>query len=103
MIHTSRSDQPTRSRPDADRPASWKLWLVVLILAAAAAAVIYLGVDARTKAAAAVRQETMELAIPTVEVAHPKRGSMENEVVIPGNIQPFIDSPIYARASGYLK
>jgi RND family efflux transporter MFP subunit len=28
---------------------------------------------------------------------------MQNEVVLPGNIQAFIDSPIYARASGYLK
>ena len=28
---------------------------------------------------------------------------MKDEVVLPGNIQAFTDSPIYARASGYLK
>ena len=28
---------------------------------------------------------------------------MQDEVVLPGNIQAFIDSPVYARASGYLK
>ncbi len=103
MIETSRSDQPTQSRTTGDHPNAWKLWLVLVLLAIAAAVVIYRGVDARTKAAAAVKQETMELAVPTVAVAHPRRGSMENEVVIPGNMQAFIDSPIYARASGYLK
>ena len=44
-----------------------------------------------------------ELAIPTVAVIHPKPGALKNEVVLPGNIQAFTDSPIYARASGYLK
>jgi len=33
----------------------------------------------------------------------PKKGANAEEVVIPGNIQPFIDSPIYARTNGYLK
>ena len=45
----------------------------------------------------------MELAVPTVAVAHPRMGALQDEVVLPGNIQAFIDSPIYARASGYLK
>ena len=103
MIETSRSHPPTQSRPAEDRPKVWRLWLVLVILAITVGAVIYRGVDARTRAAAAVKQETMELAVPTVAVSHPKRGSMENEVVIPGNVQPFIDSPVYARASGYLK
>ena len=33
----------------------------------------------------------------------PRKGANAEEVVIPGNIQPFIDSPIYARTNGYLK
>ena len=32
-----------------------------------------------------------------------KNGALQNEVVLPGNIQAFIDAPIFARASGYLK
>ncbi len=66
-------------------------------------ALVIWGIDARIKTAAAVRQETLDLAIPTVSVIHPKPGSLKNEVVLPGNIQAFIDSPIYARDSGYLK
>ena len=34
---------------------------------------------------------------------HPKLGAPQNEVVLPGNIQAFNDSPIYARTNGYLK
>ncbi|MGB7622814.1 MAG: efflux RND transporter periplasmic adaptor subunit, partial [Terriglobia bacterium] len=32
-----------------------------------------------------------------------KRGSPQQELVLPGNMQPFIESPIYARTNGYLK
>ena len=44
-----------------------------------------------------------EMAIPTVSVVHPKRGAPTQEVVLPANVQAYIDSPIYARTNGYLK
>ena len=65
--------------------------------------VIFRGIAARIQTAAAVKQETMDLAVPDVPVAHPRLGAMQNEIVLPGNIQAFIDSPVSARASGYLK
>ncbi len=34
---------------------------------------------------------------------HPKMGAPGNEVILPGDIQAFQDSPIYARTNGYLK
>ena len=84
-------------------PHVLKLALVVLIAVLVVGAVIVWGIDARIKTAAAVKRETLDLATPTVGVAHPKMGALQNEVVLPGNIQAFIDSPIFARASGYLK
>lgn len=96
---------PKHSEPAASRgPArALKVGLVLLITIVVVAAVIVWGIDARIKTAAAVKQETNELATPTVAVAHPKKGAMQNEVVLPGNIQAFTDAPIFARASGYLK
>ncbi len=38
-----------------------------------------------------------------MSVIHPKPGAVKDEVVLPGNVQAFTDSPIYARSSGYLK
>jgi RND family efflux transporter MFP subunit len=61
------------------------------------------GINTRIKAAASVKQETVDMSVPTVSVVHPKRGALKDEIVLPGNIQAFTISPIYARTSGYLK
>ncbi len=34
---------------------------------------------------------------------HPKRGAAAEEVVLPGNAQAYVATPIYARTNGYLK
>jgi RND family efflux transporter MFP subunit len=36
-------------------------------------------------------------------VIHPKRGAPQQEIVLPGGMQPYTDAPIYARTNGYLK
>src|SRR5216684_792705 len=46
---------------------------------------------------------TREAAIPIVNVIHPRDGAPLEELVLPGNTQPFSDTPIFARTSGYLK
>jgi len=42
-------------------------------------------------------------AIPTVALANIARGSAEQSLILPGNIQPYNKAAIYARVSGYLK
>ena len=61
------------------------------------------GLVSRAKAAASLKQETLQMADPMVTVAPPKRADDATEVVLPGNIQAFTDAPIYARTNGYLK
>jgi RND family efflux transporter MFP subunit len=103
MIET----QPARGAAPPRTPSGFtralKLIVIVILLAVLAGALVVWGIDARIKTAAAVKEETLDLAIPTVSVIRPKPGTMQNNLVLPGNIQAFIDSPIYARASGYLK
>jgi RND family efflux transporter MFP subunit len=103
MLETPIAGKPSETRGAREFPRVLKLVLVLLITALVVVAVIVWGIDARIKTAAAVKRETQDLAMPTVAVAHPKMGSLENEVVLPGNIQAFIDAPVSARASGYLK
>ena len=50
-----------------------------------------------------IRQETIDQAVASVSVIHPKRGALKDEIGLPGNIQAFVDAPVYARTSGYLK
>ena len=49
-----------------------------------------------------VKQNT-EAAIPTVTTTTAEASSAGEELVLPGAVQAFIEAPIYARTSGYLK
>jgi RND family efflux transporter MFP subunit len=81
--------------------------IVKVVLALALVSLLALGIlrgiNTRIKAAASVKQETIDMSVATVSVVHPKRGALRDEIILPGNIQAFTVSPIYARTSGYLK
>jgi len=51
----------------------------------------------------ALAKETETLAIPTVAVIHPTTESSDEDLVLPGTMQAYVESPIYARTNGYLK
>jgi RND family efflux transporter MFP subunit len=61
------------------------------------------GIVPRLRSRKALAAETSELAAPTVLVIQPKRGAPSQEILLPGNIQAFVDASIYARTNGYLK
>ncbi len=61
------------------------------------------GIQGRTHAASILVKETEQSAIITVQVIHPKLGAQSTELLLPGNIQAFTDTPVYARTNGYLK
>lgn len=61
------------------------------------------GILSRGHAEAALAARTEAAAIPTVAVTKPKVGAATEEVVLPGTVQAWVDAPIYARTSGYLK
>jgi RND family efflux transporter MFP subunit len=50
----------------------------------------------------ALAKETDAEAIPTVAVVHPAAEPGDTELVLPGNLQAYIESPIFARTNGYL-
>jgi len=51
----------------------------------------------------ALAKETETLAVPTVAVIHPTTEAAEEGLVLPGTLQAYVESPIYARTNGYLK
>ena len=53
--------------------------------------------------AAALSQETLENAIPTVAVTYAKPALPNETITLPGNIQAWFQAPIYAQVSGYVK
>src|SRR5437660_2812491 len=48
-------------------------------------------------------EETETLAIQTVGVIHATPEAGEEDLVLPGTMEAFVESPIYARTNGYLK
>ena len=70
--------------------------LLVLITAGA---VTFLNKRSETDALA---KETEAVSVPTVAVVQPKTEPGNDELVLPGNLLAFIESPIFARTNGYL-
>jgi RND family efflux transporter MFP subunit len=56
----------------------------------------------RTARARALAKETEQNALPTVAVISPTAAKPEQELLLPGSLQAYTESPIYARTNGYL-
>ena len=78
-------------------------WQMAALVALAVFGVLAVEIKTRAKAAANLRVVTLQMAVPSVSVTLPKPTEPAQEIVLPGNIQPYISSPIYARTDGYLK
>jgi len=96
---SSHSPAPTK-KPPLSGP---KALLLAFALVAGAVVLAILGIVPRVRARTTLQRQTDELAAPAVIVARPQPGRLAQDLVLPGNIQAFTDSPIYARTSGYLK
>src|SRR6202046_5900901 len=96
--------QPEQETGHAPRESGSKHGvLITVIVLAIIAAVVIGGIVPRLRAKEALQKETYDLAVPTVNVAHAKQGAPQTEIVLPGNMQAFTESPIYARTNGYLR
>ena len=61
------------------------------------------GEVSRVLARSALGRETAESAMPTVATVTAERSTLGEDLVLPGAVQAYIEAPIYARTSGYLK
>jgi RND family efflux transporter MFP subunit len=80
-----------------------KRWLVLAVAVIIVATLLISGIRSRVRARAALDTETVQAALTAVSVVSPKRTTPAEEIILPGNVQPYISSPIYARTNGYLK
>jgi RND family efflux transporter MFP subunit len=95
-------EPPTLSVVKAPR-RSKRGWLIAGTLLVVFGGIFVYGVLARLWKGNTVRAETAQMAVPSVSVVSPQRSAPSQEIVLPGNVQPFISSPIYSRTNGYLK
>ncbi len=88
--------------PSAQPKNTRMIWVFCVALVVLAVGIVT-GIRSRGSAEAALASTAIESSVPTVRVTHPDLGEQLEEVDLPGNVQAFNDTPIYARTSGYLK
>jgi RND family efflux transporter MFP subunit len=93
----------TPTQAARERTETRKRWLIALVVFAVAGGLLFLGIRSRIKAEQQLRTVTAQMAVPAVTVVRPMPSTPAQEIILPGDIQPFISSPIYARVNGYLK
>jgi len=95
-------DERTEAKP-AKKSVPRSALLFLAAAACAVALVVLFGIHSRTMAASRLVEATDQAAIASVHVVHPQTAARAQDLVLPGNTQAFIDSPIYARTNGYLE
>ena len=90
------SGQPPKS---GSRPLFVVFFFVAAALVIAGAILLFL----RRGEYQTLAKNTEALAIPTVAVIHPIPEPGDEKLVLPGTMQAYVESPIYARTNGYLK
>lgn len=88
-----------RRWPAQARGAAGLLVVVLLI----AAALVAWGLISRHRADAELRHETEQQGAMPVSVVQPRQDGSSQALTLPGNVQAYVEAPIHARTSGYLK
>jgi RND family efflux transporter MFP subunit len=102
-VNEASQNRPVQPAPIEKKPLSRTLLAGLGVAALLLAIVIYSGIHGRAVAANDLGTATERAAVATVSVVEPKTGTELQELVLPGTTQAFIDTPIFARTSGYLK
>src|SRR5580704_14111026 len=80
------------------RKALFFVGLIVVVLLVAGAVSLL----TRMRSSRVLAETTVQNAVPSVAVVHPLAEKPDEELVLPGTLQAYVDSPIYARTNGYL-
>jgi RND family efflux transporter MFP subunit len=94
---------PEPSADESDKNLRHKIRRYSLILLVVALCLAVWGEVSRVRARASLGKDAAQAAIPTVVTVSPNRTPLGEELVLPGSVQAYVEAPIYARTSGYLK
>jgi multidrug efflux system membrane fusion protein len=97
--HQTASIQPPPELPPAPPRKALMLVAVVLLVLLVSGAVTLVSHVTHERALA---KETERETVPTVAVVHPLAEKPDEELVLPGSLLAYEESPIYARTNGYL-
>src|SRR3984957_1982927 len=82
-------------------PGALLRWFFILVIIFAVLGIY--AVTQRMSEHKALAQQTEQMAVPYVSVIRATTIDADSEMVLPGNLKPYVESPMYARTNGYLK
>jgi RND family efflux transporter MFP subunit len=96
------TESPTPAAPAAapGPPPKLSRWVVIIVILTVTG--LAFGLVPRFKHHEDLKKDTAELAVPTVSVVRPAAGQSLSGMLLPAEVRPFVEAPIYARASGYV-
>src|ERR1039458_3481803 len=94
--------EPELEIADSPSPSATRWIVAALVAVTGVFAAGALSVKARAKEQVTLSAETVRLAVTTISAAYPQPEPRSNELELPGSVQAYTESPIYARTNGYL-
>ena len=97
---SSSEDSRTQDAPNKRRPkiGRWLLGAVVLF-----GAIAFLGIANRSNSDAKLATWTDAQAIPTVNLASPRKATENENLTLPADVEAFYTAPIHSRVDGYVR
>ena len=103
QVEDVKNKELENSEKEQHTQLSGKRLLWFLLVPAVLVTSAFMGTKARQKTSQQLNATTKSLEVQTVNVIHPQRGKSSSDLTLPGMIQAFSQSPIYARVDGYVR
>lgn len=100
MTDVSYSETHGEQSPKPDNRSLFVVFFVIVAALGIAGAILLF---VRRGEYQTLAKNTETLAVPTVAIIHPIPEPGDEKLVLPGTMQAYVESPIYARTNGYLK
>lgn len=78
-------------------------WIGLAVAALVLACIVVFGIHSRRQADVSLVKESKADGVAEVAVVYPKANGESGTLTLPGNTQPYVNTPIYSRTNGYLK
>ena len=101
MTESPKGPEEPNSHPPTSGRSRLLGWFIVLFLVFLIVGLY--NILQRRSERGVLAQQTERLSVPHVAVIHATPVEADPALILPGNIQSYVESPIYARTNGYLK
>ncbi|MGH9517681.1 MAG: efflux RND transporter periplasmic adaptor subunit [Terriglobales bacterium] len=96
-------EQERQQQHERHRQTRRKGYVLAAVLGFIFVIIAAVGISMRVSESRALAKETEEIAVPTVDVVYPSTEAPQSELQLPSTLQAYIEAPIYARTTGYLR